>query len=252
MSLSSDMRCPFWVAAARLGVDPPWLSFDLVRGNSGRSICRCCSVDFLRDVDRFGIVAKGLEPRPSGSPKIVERPGVLPRGSKRSNSDSKLVFCVLLLFGDGLPDPGGPRLTPDSPRLRGLDVDANDPKFPLRRFSIRCEGICFDSVFSDDTSIDAAKQKGSSWVGFRCGESSTFNLGSIVSAGHMRLGPEFPLSRDSVKTRFEGLGADLVREDCKAPLRRMVGRWILALGGKGMATGEAVELCGTRKMFPCG
>jgi hypothetical protein len=59
-----------------------------------------------------------------------------------------------------------------------------------------------------------------------------------------------PWLLEGLSARLEGLFGEVrVRGGCREPRRRMVGRLIFALGGYGIATGEACEV-GIRNKFP--
>lgn len=133
-----------------------------------------------------------------------------------------------------------------SARFKGLEESVVGSMFPLRRFSR--PGAEPSSVCSP-----GERTRGLSWPPL-----NSPGLGGVVetlSAMASRAGgsgetAELPLSRDSPRTRLAGPEEALDLDEFMNRLRRMGGRWIFALGGNGMATGDGVFGLGTKSILP--
>lgn len=122
-------------------------------------------------------------------------------------------------------------------RFRGLTVDENAPKVPLRRFSTR-ESVGFGPrmlsagriVSVEALALTVSSEPLLSSVVTTAGVAFTFSSpGASVAGG---AGVAFPWSAKGFSARFVGLFGDVrVRDAGIGPVRRIVGRLILALGG---------------------
>lgn len=136
-----------------------------------------------------------------------------------------------------------------SARFKGLEESGVvDSMFPLRRFSRPAV-----EVSSGCCSMGEDRMRGLSWPPLKStglgGVVETFSsMASMV--GGSGEAAEFPLSLDSPSTRFAEPEELLVLEECMKRLRRIGGRWIFALGGNGIATGDGVFGLGTKRILP--